>query len=220
MGGIIRGLVTELGSVFIKFSQIMGMRPELPPFIREELTQVQDKMPGMPEAQVRSTLEKELMKPVEELFEWIDYKPVAAASLAVVHHAKLRDGREVALRVQRPFLPGIVALDTIIVLRILLGGLRLLLPQIRKTDLTFFTLSFEGCIRREIDFDLEGHVQERCWQAMQASQQTADYMVIAQVYLEYTSNKLLTMEFIPNLMRVDELFEKCTPDELWALLTT
>ncbi|MDY6835443.1 MAG: AarF/UbiB family protein [Chloroflexota bacterium] len=218
VGSVIRGLVTELGSVFIKFSQIISMRPELPPFVREELAQVQDKLPGLPPKDVKSILEKELMQPVENVFENVDYNYIAAGSLAVVHHAKLRDGRDVALKIQRPFLEGSVALDTIIILDVILGAAKLLLPRIRKTDLTFFTLSFESALKREINFELEGHVQEISRKAMQVSQQTADYMVIAEVYFEYTTTKLLAMEFVHGLTRIDDIFS-LPAEDIWELLT-
>ena len=220
IGGVIRGLVTELGTVFIKFAQILSMRPELPPFLREELALVQDKVPGLPEDEVTTILERELMAPVQETFEWVNYTPVACASLAVVHHAKLRTGQDVALKIQRPFLQGIVALDTIIILDVVLGIAGLILPRIRKTDLTFFTLSFQSSLQREINFDLEGCIQEKAREAMMASQQTSDFMKIAEVYPEYTTSKLLTMEFVHNLVRVDELFDKLEPEEIWELLTT
>ncbi|MDY6835342.1 MAG: AarF/UbiB family protein [Chloroflexota bacterium] len=218
VGGVLRGLITELGSVYIKLSQILSMRPELPTFLREELAQVQDRLPGLPENEVKTILERELMQPVEQVFDWVNYKSLAAASLAVVHHAKLRNSREVALKIQRPFLEGKVALDTTIIVSVLFGALRLLLPRIRRTDLTFFTLSFESALKREIDFELEGHVQDHCKQAMLASEQTADYMIIADVYFEYTTSKLLTMEYVPDIIRIDEMFS-LTPEETFEVLT-
>jgi len=218
VGGVIRGLMTELGSVFLKLSQILSMRPEVPPFVREELALVQDKLPGLPEAEVRTILERELMCPVEDVFEWVEYKSIAAASLAVVHHAKLRDGREVALKIQRPFLQGKVVLDSIIILKVLLGAIKVLFPQLRKTDLTFFTLSFEAALMREINFELESRVQERAQRAFMASQQTADFIKVADVYHEYTTTKLLTMEFVSDFVRLDEMFEALTPEETFEFL--
>ena len=217
VSGVLRGLITELGSVFIKFSQILSMRPELPTFIREELALVQDKLPGLPEEEVRTILERELMQPVDYIFEWVDYKPIAAASLAVVYHAKLRNDEEVALKVQRPFLQGTVALDTTILVKIVFGIARLLLPRIRKTDLTFFTLSFESALKREINFELEAHVQDSCKQALLASQQTAQCMYVARVHFEYTTTKLLTMEFVHDLVRWDEVFSRLSPEEIWDM---
>ena len=219
IGGVVRGLITELGSLFIKLAQILSMRPELPPFLREELASVQDKLPGLPEDEVKHVLERELMKPVEEIFEWVDYKPIAAASLAIVHRAKLRSGEEVALKIQRPFLQGIVALDTLIILKILLGTATRLLPRLGKSDLTFFTLSFESALRREINFELEGHIQEHSREALLEGELTSQCMHIAKVYFEYTTTKLLTMEFVHNLIRVDELFDKASPEEIWELIS-
>ncbi|MDY6835454.1 MAG: AarF/UbiB family protein [Chloroflexota bacterium] len=220
IGGIVRGLVTELGTVFIKFSQILSMRPELPPFLREELALVQDKVASLPKREIDASLERELMQPVEEVFEWINYEAVASASLAVVHEAKLRNGDSVALKIQRPFLQGTVALDTVIILNVILGAAKVILPRIRKTDLTFFTLSFQSSLQREINFSLEACIQQIGREAMMAAETTADYMCIAKVYPEYTTTKLLTMEFIHGIIRVDDLFDKLEPEEIWDLLTT
>jgi len=219
VGGIVRGLVTELGTVFIKFSQILSMRPELPPFLREELALVQDKVADLPKREIDAILERELMQPIDEVFEWVDYIAVASASLAVVHEAKLRTGDSVALKIQRPFLQGLVALDTVIILNVILGAAQLILPRIKKTDLTFFTLSFQSSLQREINFDLEASIQQIGLEAMMAAETTADYMKIAKVYPEYTTTKLLTMEFIHGIIRVDDLFDKLEPEELWDLFT-
>ena len=219
IGGVIRGLVAELGSVWIKLAQIVSMRPEVPPFIRQELAMVQDRLPGVPPKEVKTILERELMKPVGDIFEWVNYEPIAAASLASVHHAKLRTGEEVALKIQRPFLQGIVALDTVIILNILLGSLRLLFPKRRQTDLGFFTLSFESALKREINFELEGHIQEIARDAMMKSEQTADYMIIAKVFFEHTTTKLLTMEFVHGIVRIDDLFD-LPAEDIWEVITT
>ena len=219
MGGVIRGLVTEWGTVFIKFAQIVSMRPELPDFIREELSSVQDKLPGLPEKQVNAILEKELMKPVGEVFEWVNYTPIAAASLGAVYHAKLRHGEEVALKIQRPFLPGIVTLDTLIILKLGLGTLSLILPLIRKTDLTFFTLSFERGMNREINFQLEGRIQELSRQSTLESEHMKQYIKIARVYEQYTTKKLLTMEYVRGLVKISDLLFELSPEEVWDILS-
>jgi hypothetical protein len=89
-GTVLRGLHTEQGPAFIKFGQILSMRDELPPNIKKELQFLQDRLPPMGPKEAKQRLEKELGKPVEAVFEWVDYTPIAAGSLAQVHRAKLR----------------------------------------------------------------------------------------------------------------------------------
>ena len=218
VGVTLRGLITELGSVFIKLAQIMSMRPELPPFLREELALVQDRLPAMPRQEVEIILKRELKRPMEEVFEWVEEEPVAAASLASVYHAKLMTGEEVALKIQRPFLQGIVALDTVIIMKLIVGLINLLLPQVRKTDITIFTLSFQSAIKREINFELEGHIQEACRDFIEHDPIYRRYMKVANVYFDYCTTKLLTMEFVKGYVRWDDLLS-LTPEEIWELVT-
>ena len=218
VGVTLRGLITELGSVFIKLAQIMSMRPELPPFLREELALVQDRLPAMPRQEVEIILKRELKRPMEEVFEWVEEEPVAAASLASVYHAKLMTGEEVALKIQRPFLQGIVALDTVIIMKLIVGLINLLLPQVRKTDITIFTLSFQSAIKREINFELEGHIQEACRDFIERDPIYERYIKVANVYFDYCTTKLLTMEFVKGYVRWDDLLS-LTPEEIWELVT-
>ena len=215
MGRLIRGLVAELGSTFIKFAQIMSMRPEVPPTMREELQILQDRLPRLDYAEVRAILEREIGRPVEEVFEWVEEKPVASASLAVMYKGKLRDGRIVALKIQRPCLKGIVKLDVIILLDIIVPLLGFLLPLFRKTDLGVFTVSFRQSLDREIDFLLEGRVQTEMRQHFGTHPVYRKHIKVAEVYFEYTTNKLLTMEFVEGFFRIDNIANELTLDEVF-----
>ncbi|MDY6835401.1 MAG: AarF/ABC1/UbiB kinase family protein [Chloroflexota bacterium] len=219
VGRTIRGLVAELGPTFIKFAQILSMRPEVPPFLREELQILQDRLPPLKYNDVKEALERELGKPMEKVFDWVEEKPVASASLGVVHHGRLRTGEEVALKIQRPHLKGTVKLDVLIVLNILLPIVSLFLPLFRRTDLGVFTVSFRESLDREIDFLLEGRIQDQMRLHFQTHPVYRNHIKVAKVYFEHTTTKLLTMEFVHGFFRLDHLAEEATLDEIFDFVS-
>ena len=102
-GARIRLSLEELGPVFVKFGQVLSTRRDLLPLdIADELAKLQDRVPPFPGAQARAMVEASLGKPVTELFSAFDEKPLASASIAQVHAASLKDGREVVVKVLRP----------------------------------------------------------------------------------------------------------------------
>jgi ubiquinone biosynthesis protein len=102
-GERIRLSLEELGPIFVKFGQVLSTRRDLLPLdIADELAKLQDRVPPFPGAEARAMVEKSLGKPVTELFSEFDERPLASASIAQVHAAKLKDGREVVVKVLRP----------------------------------------------------------------------------------------------------------------------
>ncbi|MBK7532673.1 ubiquinone biosynthesis regulatory protein kinase UbiB [Piscinibacter sp.] len=93
----------RLGPIFVKFGQVMSTRRDLlPPDYAEELAKLQDRVPPFPAAQSRALVEKAFGKPIDDIFASFDAEPVASASIAQVHFATLKSGREVAVKVLRP----------------------------------------------------------------------------------------------------------------------
>ena len=221
-GSVLRGLHTEQGPAFIKFGQILSMRDELPPNIKKELQFLQDKLPPMGPKETKQRLEKELGKPVEAVFEWVDYTPIAAGSLAQVHKAKLRiEQEEVALKIRRPYLEGIVTLDTIIICDIMFGLLNRMLPLFHKsTDTRLFTSSYRESLEQEIDLVLEARYQEEYQRRVMSHAIYKQTNHVAKVYPEYTTTKLIVMELVQNYHRMDRLLDELTPEQLLDFATT
>ncbi len=95
--------LTELGPIFVKFGQILSTRRDLlPPDVADELTTLQDRVAPFPEAAARAAIEQALGAPIAERYASFDGTPLASASIAQVHAATLKDGREVVVKVLRP----------------------------------------------------------------------------------------------------------------------
>ena len=221
-GGIVRGLLTELGPVFIKFGHIMSMSAKVPSFLREELQLLQDNVyPEKPE-DVQKALRremKELGSTVEETFEWVDANPIACASLAQVHRAKLRTGELVALKIQRPRMEALVWLDTAVVIWIFMDVIRRVYVEIRKMSFEALQTALSTCMRQELDFYYEGVKQRQISDKLMKESLYSRNVKIAKVYPELSTKKLLTMELVEGFHRIDRLPE-LEPDKLWDLLST
>ena len=93
----------RLGPIFVKFGQVLSTRRDLlPADLAEELARLQDRVPPFPAATARAIVEKAFAQPIDAIFSSFDAAPVASASIAQVHFAVLKDGREVAVKVLRP----------------------------------------------------------------------------------------------------------------------
>jgi len=108
----IRRTLEDLGPIFVKFGQILSTRRDLmPDDIAIELARLQDRVQPFPSNQSRAIIEKSLGKPIGELFERFDSEPMASASIAQVHGARLHDGREVVVKVVRPTIKPVIQRD-------------------------------------------------------------------------------------------------------------
>lgn len=111
-GERIRRALEDLGPIFVKFGQILSTRRDLlPDDIALELARLQDRVPPFPGTQARAIVEKAHRQSVDEVFAAFDVEPMASASIAQVHAARLKDGREVVVKILRPDIAPVIRRD-------------------------------------------------------------------------------------------------------------
>ena len=111
-GERVRLALEDLGPIFVKLGQMLSTRRDLLPHdIADELAKLQDRVPPFPGREAREVVERTLGKPVGELFQEFSEVPLASASIAQVHAARLKDGREVVVKVLRPGVQRIIRSD-------------------------------------------------------------------------------------------------------------
>ncbi|HOI14337.1 MAG TPA: AarF/UbiB family protein, partial [Methanoculleus sp.] len=156
----IRLAIEELGPTYVKFGQIMSTRRELfPPELIEELQKLQDHVSPVPFVEIRPEIMRYCPN-LEECFDIIEAEPVAAASLSQVHRAVTRDGRVVALKVQRPGIRDLIETD-LQILQSLVPRMESVFPDLRVYNLRGMLDEFSAQIRRELDFTQDGLNAER-----------------------------------------------------------
>lgn len=147
-----RALAVRMGGVLIKLGQFLSSRADiLPAAITDELAGLQDEVPAAPLPYVLQTIVEELGAPPDQLFAAFEPAPVAAASLGQVYYGRLHDGREVAVKVQRPRIDEVVEID----LSAVRWAVRLVrnYPVIRRrADLERLYEEFARVLREELDY--------------------------------------------------------------------
>lgn len=182
--------------LLIKTGQFLGTRPDvLPEAYVETLSRLHDEVPPEPFEVIKQHVERELGKPLEEVFLEFAREPVASASLAQVHRAVLHDGRVVAVKVQYPGIDHIVDID-LDNMQFFIGVLNKL---DRSMDYRFVAQEMRANIPLELDFINEGRNAER----IAADFADVEDIVVPKIYWEYTTRRVLTMEYIDGVKITD-----------------
>lgn len=185
--------LVELGATFIKLGQFLSVRRDfLPVEVAEELALLQDRVPPFSQDKVRQTVESELGLNLEDIFASFDLIPLASASIGQVHKATLKDGRVVAVKVQRPDLAPQLYQD--------LGAMRWFskvgkLARLKGDWDGWLEMAdqFGRVLFNEIDYLKEGRNADRLRYALRSRND----VLIPRVFWKQTSRRVLTLEFLP-----------------------
>ncbi|MEK6845616.1 MAG: AarF/UbiB family protein, partial [Nanoarchaeota archaeon] len=151
----LRRVFERLGPTFIKLGQLLSLRPDLvPEEFCKEFEKLQDHVPTFPLNQAIKIIEEDLGQPIHKLFRKFESKPVAAASMAQVYRAELKNGKEVAVKVQRPNVKEIIDAD-LDLLFFLAHQLENHFPTLRKNRPVDIVREFALWTRKELNFDIE-----------------------------------------------------------------
>jgi predicted unusual protein kinase regulating ubiquinone biosynthesis (AarF/ABC1/UbiB family) len=195
----LRNLLTRLGPTFIKVGQALSTRPDL---IRKdflaELVKLQDQLPPFDNALAYQIIETELDRSIGEIFRDLSPQPVAAASLGQVYHGHLVSGEEVAVKVQRPNLRPLLTKD-LYLMRWVASWLAPWLPLNLGHDLTLIVDEFGTKLFEEIDYINEGRNAEKFAHNFRNDPQVK----VPSIYWNYTSNHVLTLEWINGFKLTD-----------------
>jgi predicted unusual protein kinase regulating ubiquinone biosynthesis (AarF/ABC1/UbiB family) len=199
---ILRRAFEELGPTYIKLGQLVassqGLFPE--PYC-VEFQKCLDRVRPVPFPAAARVIAGELGRPPAEVFASIDETPLASASIAQVHAARLADGTEVVLKVQRPAIDRAVADDLSIMKRV--ARLLARSPRAELANPVGIVEDFESNLREELDFVLEAGNMDR-FNAIMAEHGHAGKVAAPRVHHDLTSRRLLVMErFVGH--RVDDL---------------
>src|SRR3954470_8046566 len=198
-GRHLREMLDELGPTFVKFGQLLSTRPDvLPPDIIAELRGLQDDVRAFPLADVEKVIEEDLGLSIDQLFVEFEDKPIAAASIGQVHRAMLPNGKQVAVKVQRPGAPRQIEADV----ALLYQAARLAKERVRALDFIDaqqLVDEFARSIRQELDYRLEARNADTFHRNFAGH----PHVRVPKVFWTYTRSRVLTLEWLDGVQVAD-----------------
>jgi len=191
----LRQALEELGPIFVKFGQVLSTRPDLmPEDIALELTRLQDQVPPFPGDDAVKVIETSFNQKLDELFSEFDREPVASASVAQVHFAKLKTGEEVAVKVIRPGIEQIIGRD-VEILYLFARFAKRYSKQARRLRPVEVIDEFRKTLLDELDLRREAANASQ----LKSNFQDSDLLYVPEVYWDYTRRSVMVMERISGI---------------------
>jgi len=198
----IRLAMQDLGATYIKFGQVLSTRPDLVGYeIADELSKMQDDNPPISFDIIKSIVEEELGEKIEDVFDEFDENPIGSASIGQVHKARLKNGSEVAVKVQKPNVEELVEID-LTLMKFFANKINQFVRKSKIYNLPAMVSEFERTINKEIDYKQELN---------NIAHLSHDFkhnpgIHIPDTYPKYSTSKVLVMEFIKG-KKVSEVIE-------------
>lgn len=205
-GERLAGALQDLGPSFIKFGQMLSTRPDLVgETIANDLSSLQDRLPPFSSADARAAIEAEFERPVDDMFEHFEDEPVAAASIAQVHSARVRvagtnedaiaaETREVAVKVLRPDIERAIERD-LDLFRWIANIAETTQPRLRRLKPVVAVETFAESLRWEMDLRMEGAAASE----LHGNFEDDPMYVVPMIDWERTGRRVLTTEWISGI---------------------
>ena len=185
----------ELGPTYIKLGQVLSTRPDLIPVeFTEELSKLQDSVPPFSFADAETIIQRELGAPASDVFDRIDTEPAASASIGQVHRARLKNGEEAAVKIQRPGIRAVIEVDLEIMLHLATLAERHVEELALHKPVTIVE-EFARTLEKEIDFRIEAANIDRVAQSFLGD----PAVYIPAVFREFSSAAVLTTEYVEGI---------------------
>ncbi|MBF1800174.1 ABC1 kinase family protein [Alloalcanivorax profundimaris] len=214
----LRHTFESLGATYIKLGQFIASSPSLfPEEYVQEFQKCLDRTPPMPFHYIREMVESELGKSLGEAFEWVDPQPLASASIAQVHAARLRNGAEVVIKVQRPGVRNVLLTDFNF-LYVSARVIESLAPGLSRSALSGVVEELQAGMIEECDFLQEARNLEAFNRFLAETGNTA--VVAPRPIASHTTARVLTMERFHGVPLTDlEVLRAYTDDPAGTLVT-
>jgi predicted unusual protein kinase regulating ubiquinone biosynthesis (AarF/ABC1/UbiB family) len=187
--GRVLDAAAALGGTLIKAAQFASTRPDLlPAAYTESLSELQDRVPPQPWTAIEGAVAREIGRPLSEVFDELDHTPIASASIAQVHRARLKDGREVAVKIQYPGIRKLMEAD-LVALESIFGVISRLESSVRLQPILDY---LRWTLPLELDFRREAKAMANLKEALAPR----DDVLVPEVIEGLNTERLLIMEFI------------------------
>lgn len=194
-----RDTAVQMGGLLIKLGQFFSTRVDILPRISiDELAGLQDEVPAVEFAEIKEVIETEFARPIERVFAQFDCDALASASLGQVHRGHLSDGSTVAIKVQRPGIDELVAVDLRAIYQVI-KLIKIFTNWGQVIDFDAIFVEFKETLQAELDYIQEGHNAETI---AKNSQDDPD-IIIPGIYWDFTTRRVLTMEYLEGIKVTD-----------------